>query len=151
MEDKRKHVKTGRKAPGGRRPGAGRPFGALDRVPRPTHGQIATITRHIPADATPAERQAAIYGLQRLVELASDDDNPTVAIKAAIRLRDEICGVLTQRHEVTGAGGGAITVEVVRLAEPATLSIEERAQRALAALSPPEPAPDVVEVEVEAG
>ena len=40
---------------------------------------------------------------------------------------------------------------MVRLAEPATLSIEERAQRALAALSPPEPAPDVVEVEVEAG
>jgi hypothetical protein len=35
-------------------------------------------------------------------------------LKAALATREEICGPITQRHELSGADGGALTIKIVK-------------------------------------
>lgn len=104
---KRKH--------GGRRPGAGRPEGTRNALPKGTVEAIRALRHRVPHDAPAEVADAAGYALQRVLEVLSgrvrgQDAGPV--LKAAAMTREEFCGPLAQKVEATGPGGSALVVEV---------------------------------------
>lgn len=70
----------------------------------------------IPADATPEARALADRCQQRIIDVMEERvyflQAPGV-LKAASGLREEICGPVPKRHELTGKDGEALTINVV--------------------------------------
>lgn len=102
---KRKHRATGKKAPGGRRPGAGRPPGAKSILPEGAVSAIRAANLRLPADAHPAAAEMAQRALERLADVL-DDRVPSARVfgllKAVAMAREEVCGPLATKVEVTG-------------------------------------------------
>lgn len=128
----RKHRTTGKRPPGGPRAGAGRPKGIKDGL---EHGEVKALRvsrLRVPAGASPEAAELADASLQRLVDVMLERVDPFMAghvLKSAIRLREEVCGPIAQKHEHTGADGGPLTVEIRTYA------------------AEPEPAPNVIGAE----
>lgn len=101
---KRKHVATG--APrGGARAGAGRPEGSTLAL---GYGEIRALEAaklRVPEDASPEVKALADRTYARLVHVMEEKVSPFQAghvLKAATRLREEACGPLAQKVEVSG-------------------------------------------------
>lgn len=100
----RKHRATG-KPRGGRRPGAGRPRGSKDVLPRGAVAAIKAAGLRVPADATPAQKDLADRCLERIADVMEERVNPFGAfsvLTAARGLREEICGKVAEKHEHSG-------------------------------------------------
>jgi len=113
---RRPHRATGKKPPGGHRPGAGRPEGTFNALP-PGYVQALKGLKHRVPEGTP-EPLADVAGtaLDRLVDVMMERvEDPQLAaqvLKASTLIRAEICGPPTQRMEHTGANGESLVVEV---------------------------------------
>ncbi len=102
-EAKRKHRATGKKPPGGARQGAGRPKGGTNAM---EYGEVAAIAatklRPPPPDAPPEVHKLAARALQRIVHVMEEGvwyQNGRNVLAAATRVREEACGLLTQKVE----------------------------------------------------
>lgn len=110
----RKHRPTGTPK-GGTRDGAGRPKGAKNTL---TYGQVkglAACRLRVPDDASPQVIALADRTLERLIAVMEEKVNSFQAgsvLKAATRIREEALGPLAQKHELTGANGGPLSVSI---------------------------------------
>jgi hypothetical protein len=112
---KRKHRATGSKPPGGARPGAGRPAGATSAL---EYGEVKAVKAaglRVPEAAPKEYRELADEALGVLIDVMRGDANflkAPIQLKAATRLREEICGPLAQKLEHTGKDGEALQVSI---------------------------------------
>lgn len=98
----RKHVRTGRKPPGGKRPGAGRPPGSKNTLPLGAVAAVKAAGLRVPGSASEAQRELANRALQRIADVLEEGVHFTAAghvLKAATILREEICGPVKQKVE----------------------------------------------------
>lgn len=99
---------------GGLRPGAGRPIGAKNTLPQATVAAIKALKHRVP-DGT-AEPLAELAG-DALIAVANVMRNGArpgafAQLQAAAALREEICGPVPKRSEITGANGGPLEFTV---------------------------------------
>ena len=118
-QPKRKHVATGKKPPGGARPGAGRPKGA-NLLEYGESSAIRAMKLRVPEDAPEEYAQLAGEALETLVKVmrgeVHSEDAPHRR-NAARDIREEICKPIPKAVAVTDAQGGAFVVKVVSLAD----------------------------------
>lgn len=91
--------KSGR---GGRRPGAGRPPGTRNALEYGEAKAVNACKLRLPKDATPEAEYLAQRSLQRIVDVMEGGVSHLesgAVLKAATRLREEVCGPLTQKFE----------------------------------------------------
>lgn len=115
---RRPHRATGRKPPGGARPGAGRPEGTSNALPYGTVQAIKALNLRVPEGASDAAKALANRALERVVDVleeAVDYRQSGAVLKAATMVREEICGPMAQKHEVAGKDGAALVIEVHKL------------------------------------
>lgn len=116
---KRAHRANG-KPKGGAKPGAGRPKGALDtkpRAPKLSLDSIRAMRLRLPPNATPEQATLAGDALATMVRVMRGQAGKDAfsRLKAALATREEICGPVTQRHEVGGIEGGTpLIVKIVK-------------------------------------
>jgi hypothetical protein len=106
-QTKRKH--------GGARPGAGRPAGTPNVLPKGTVEAIRALRHRVPEGASPEVADAAGFALTRVLDVLSGrvrgaDAGPV--LKAAAMTREEFCGPMAQRVEASGPEGKPMVVEV---------------------------------------
>lgn len=112
---RRPHRRTGNKPPGGRREGSGRPEGSTNALPMGAVQAIRTLNLRVPESAPELAKDIANRAFQRAVEVMEEQVDFRLApsvLKAVTVIREEICGSVSQKHEVTGAGGGGVVIEV---------------------------------------
>lgn len=118
---RRPHRATGRKAPGGARPGAGRPEGTSNALPLGYVQALKGLRHRVPEGTPEALADVADTAMDRLVDVmmerVEDAQLASQVLKAATSIRAEICGPPTQRLEHTGANGESLVVEVRKLAK----------------------------------
>lgn len=76
---------------------------------------IKALNLRVPEGATDAARALANRALERVVDVLEEGVDFRQAgsvLKAATIIREEVCGPMAQKHEVGGADGGALVVEV---------------------------------------
>lgn len=114
-QPKRRHRATGKKPPGGARPGAGRPLGVKNVLELGEAQAIKALRWKVP-ESTPAPiADAAGEAFFRIVEVMRGDSyvaDPANTLRAAFRVRDEACGQPTQRVEHTGKDGETLTIQI---------------------------------------
>lgn len=99
---KRPHRATGKKPPGGRRPGAGRPKGSDNALPYGAVQAVASLRHRVPEEVSPALKAIADRALSRVVDVLEERvgyREMAGVLKAATILREEVCGPLKQRVE----------------------------------------------------
>jgi hypothetical protein len=106
---KRRHVATGRKPPGGSRPGAGRPPGARNSLPLGAVGALKALRHRVPDGAPAPLADLAGEALEVVASVLRgevyDAQAAQVRLKAAAMAREEVCGPIKQRveHSFEGA------------------------------------------------
>lgn len=114
-QPRRPHRATGKKPPGGARPGAGRPEGASNALPYGTVQAIKALNLRVPEGASDAAKALANRALERVVDVLEEGVDFRQAgsvLKAATMLREEVCGAVAQTLQHAGADGGALVIEV---------------------------------------
>lgn len=104
---------------GGKRQGAGRPKGVKNALPQGAVSAIRALRHRIP-EGTPAElADAAGEALETVAEVmrGTVKKGARDRLTAAAMLREEICGPVPKKHELTGKGGAPLIVEVIRYAD----------------------------------
>lgn len=100
---KRKHRATGRKPPGGNRPGSGRPEGTPNVLPYGAVVAIEACGLRVP-DGTPEDvallADRALMRIADVMEERVDFMRAGHVLKAATQLRNEVCGPIAQKLEV---------------------------------------------------
>lgn len=112
---RRPHRATGKKPPGGARPGAGRPEGTINALPYGSVQALKGLRLRVPEGAAPEAAELADRAFARVVDVLEERVHFQQAghvLKAATMVREEICGPMAQKHEVGGVDGGALVVEV---------------------------------------
>ena len=113
---RRPHRATGRKAPGGARPGAGRPEGTANALPLGYVQALKGLRHRVPEGTPEPLADVAGVALDRLVDVMMERvEDPQLAaqvLKASTLIRAEVCGPPAQRLEHTGADGASLVVEV---------------------------------------
>lgn len=69
----------------------------------------------VPEDAPPDLKALADRAVQRIAAVMEEkvhSSNAASVLGAATRVRELVCGPIKQKHEVTGADGGALTIEI---------------------------------------
>lgn len=97
---------------GGARPGAGRPKGSRDALPR---GVVSILRLRVPPDATPEAAALADEALNAVADVMRNDwkvQGAAQKLAAAQHVREEICGPVPKRSEITGANGGPLEFTV---------------------------------------
>jgi hypothetical protein len=103
---KRKHRSTGKKPPGGPRKGSGRPEGTPNTL---EYGEVKAVKvsgLRIPEGTPEAHVELADRALEKIVDIMEGRVSYLSAshvLKAATRLREEVCGPIAQKHEVSGS------------------------------------------------
>jgi hypothetical protein len=112
------HKATGRPH-GGARPGAGRPAGTPNALPLGAVKAIQSLRLRVPADASEAAKELADRALQRVADVMNckvTSKQANSVLKAAIHIREEVCGPVTRKIEVEGKIGiGALLDGVAEL------------------------------------
>lgn len=118
-EDKpyrRPHRATGKKAPGGARPGAGRPEGTANALPLGYVQALKGLRHRVPEGTPEALADVAGVALDRLVDVMLERvEDPQLAaqvLKASTLIRAEVCGPPAQKHEVTGKDGQGLSINI---------------------------------------
>lgn len=113
---RRPHRATGKKAPGGARPGAGRPEGTTNALPIGYVKALKGLRHRVPEGTPEALADVADTAMDRLVDVmmerVEDAQLASQVLKAATSLRAEICGPPTQRHEVSGKDGQGLSISI---------------------------------------
>lgn len=126
----RKHVATGRKPPGGKRPGAGRPSGVSEPLLRGTAPAVRAVTKlRVPEGASEEHVALADWAQQRIIDVVAGKVLPSLAtstLNGARALREEVCGPVEQKLQHSGS----VTIVVEhpyseRAAEPPRAADEE--------------------------
>lgn len=118
-QPKRKHRATGNPK-GGKREGAGRPEGVKNELDYGEVKAIAACRRRVPAEAPAEDVELADEALGHIAAVMRGQVHYLEAgsrLKAATRVREEVCGLLTQKLEHTGADGGPMVVEIHKYTE----------------------------------
>lgn len=111
---KRKHRATGA-GRGGRREGAGRPSGTTNALGMGEVRAVKACRLRVPETATPEQAELADRALQRVIDVMEEQvpyQRATSVLGAAARIREEVCGPVKQKHEVSGPGGAPINFAV---------------------------------------
>ncbi len=111
----RKHRPTGQKPPGGPRPGAGRKPGGFNPLPQGTVRAIHAARLRLPEGVHPAAEALAQKALGRLEDVLDDRVDPfmvTGLLKAVAMAREEVCGPLPTKTEVTGKDGERFVINI---------------------------------------
>jgi hypothetical protein len=112
---RRQHRATGRKPPGGKRPGAGRPKGSRNALPYGAVQAVEAVSLRVPEGASPAAKALADRAFQRVVDVLEERVDFKMAppvLKAATIIREEVCGPLAQKLEHSGPGGQALSISI---------------------------------------
>ena len=102
---------------GGKREGAGRKKGGRNALPLGMVQAVKVAGLRVPEGAPTNVRELADVCQQRMIDVMMQDVDSFHAsgvLKAATALREELLGPLAKKHEVTGAEGGALVVNVVK-------------------------------------
>jgi hypothetical protein len=114
VQPKRKHRATGRKPPGGARPGAGRPPGSRNTLPLGAVSAIRALKLRVPKDAPEEHAELAGEALETVVDVMRGREKSAglafARLSAARAVREEICGKVTDKLEVTPAADAAAAV-----------------------------------------
>lgn len=97
---------------GGARKGAGRPKGSRDVLPR---GVVSILRLRVPPDATPEAAALADEALTAVADVMRKDwqtKGSVAKLAAAQHIREEVCGPIPKRSEITGANGGPLEFTV---------------------------------------
>ena len=101
---------------GGARPGAGRPKGSgLSPKVRPTSKMIRAAGYRVPDDAPPEMRALADRALQRMTDVMEECVEPPAApsvLKAAVAVREEVCGPVEKRIQISGSLEALLTASL---------------------------------------
>lgn len=114
-ESPRKHRATGRKPPGGARPGAGRPKGSSNALPYGAVQALKAVSLRVPEGASPAAKALADRALHRVVDVLEERVDFKLAapvLKAATIIREEVCGPLPTKLEHSGPDGQALSINI---------------------------------------
>lgn len=107
---------------GGKRPGAGRPKGSRDVLPRGAVTAVQALGLRVPEDAAPEARALADEALNAVADVMRGEwvvKGASAKLAAAALIREEICGPIPKKHELTGKDGAPLVVEVIRYADVA--------------------------------
>lgn len=99
---------------GGKRQGAGRPKGATGALPLGAVAAIKALKHRIP-EGTPTElADYAGEAFAAVIEVMRKPDvrGAFAKLQAAASLREEICGPVPKKHELTGKDGGPLEFTV---------------------------------------
>jgi len=112
-------------------------------MPRPSPSREAhnlASSWRIPDNAPPELAEIAARALQRIVEVMDKPErNSRDRLDAAKRVRDEVCGLLAQRTELSGGGGQPMAVSIrIGVPQPGDAT---QPQTPAAALPAPKPVP----------
>lgn len=113
-QPKRKHTATGKKPPGGKRPGAGRPEGK-NLLEYGESSAIRAMKVRLPADATHEQEQLAGEAFETLVRVMRGEVDPEMAPhrrNAAKDVREEICKPIAKQLNLADADGEKLQVSV---------------------------------------
>lgn len=96
---------------GGKRPGAGRPAGANDVLPRGAVALIKALRHRVPKEVDQEVADIADEALGTLVSVMRGEirDNARDRMGAATALREEICGPVPKKLEHSGTDGAPIS------------------------------------------
>ncbi|AAK94377.1 hypothetical protein Mx8p42 [Myxococcus phage Mx8] len=111
----RKHRATGKKPPGGARPGAGRPKGSRNALPYGAVQAVESLSLRVPEGAHPEAKRLADRAFARVVDVLEERVDFKLAapvLKAASMIREEVCGPIAQKHEVAGKDGQALSISI---------------------------------------
>lgn len=97
---------------GGKRPGAGRPKGAKDRLTREAGATLSDLARAHTADA-----------LKVLVEVATQGASEAARVSAAVAILDRGYGKPSQSIELGGPDGGPVQVDLSALSDAEKLAL----------------------------
>lgn len=100
---------------GGKRLGAGRPLGAKNALPQGCVAAIKAANLRVPEDAPEAHRALANRALERMAAVMEETVSPLGAfsvLSAARAIREEVCGPVPKRHELTGKDGAPMEFTV---------------------------------------
>lgn len=101
------HRATGRPV-GGARPGAGRKLGSKGVLPRGAIKAIKSLRLRVPDDAPEEAKELADRALQRVADVMNCKvgyRQSNSVLKAAVHIREEVCGPVTRKVEVEGKIG----------------------------------------------
>lgn len=100
-------------AHGGKRSGAGRPLGARGVLPRGAVKAIKSLRHRVPPTASAEAGQLADEAFAQVVAIMRKPGrSATVQLAAATVVRDEICGPVPRKSEISGPGGEPLTVTI---------------------------------------
>lgn len=108
---------TPRGGAGGKRDGSGRRPGSKNAL---ALGEVAAVKAaglRVPESATPAERTLADRALQRIASVMEETVSgfaSTAVLKAATHIREEVCGAIKQKLEVSADRSFAETLRLAR-------------------------------------
>jgi hypothetical protein len=112
-QPKRKHVRTGKKPPGGKREGAGRVRGTLNSL---GYGEVRALKvagLRVPDEATADDARLADAALGRAIDVmmgqVHKDDAPHI-LKAATYVRAQVC----ERDELGDEDGPPLSIQIIR-------------------------------------
>jgi hypothetical protein len=100
---------------GGKRVGAGRPPGAGNALPQGAVAAIRALKHRVP-DKTPEElADLAGEALETVAEVMRGRfrRGGMERLQAARTVREEICGPVPKRHELSGPDGGALEIKTI--------------------------------------
>lgn len=100
---------------GGKREGAGRTPGAKDVLPRGAVAAIQAMKHRVPEGTPEALADLADEALNAAVEVMRGDwvvKGASAKLAAAALVREEVCGPIAKKHELTGKDGGALEFTV---------------------------------------
>lgn len=97
---------------GGARKGAGRPKGSRDVLPR---GVVSILRLRVPPDATPEAAALADEALTAVADVMRKDwvtKGSAAKLAAAQHIREEVCGPVPKRTEISGPQGAPLTITI---------------------------------------
>lgn len=101
---------------GGKREGAGRTPGIKEVLPRGAVAAIRAMRHRVPEGTDEALAALADEALMSVVGVMRKPARrgALVGLMAAKAVREEVCGPIPKKHELTGENGGPVIVEIVR-------------------------------------
>lgn len=104
---------------GGKRTGAGRKTGSVDTVnrlkPRGATSALKSLRHRVPEGTPDALADIAGEAFQAIVDVMRGESYGAegfTILSASKLVREEVCGPVKQKHEVTGADGGPVQVSI---------------------------------------
>lgn len=101
---------------GGRRdPPGGRPRGSTNALPLGAVNAVKAAKLRIPEGTPPEDVELAEEAKQRIIDVMRERVDFKAAphvLKASTRLRDEVCGPIVHKTEVTGKDGGPVRLVI---------------------------------------